>query len=114
MLRSVIAMARLELDACAAHGTWLDRGELERASSAFAEARQSRAKVESLMRAAPTGVAGAYRRGVGGMARAAASSLRDVARAGVDSAIEGREEDREDMLLKAVETAVDILLDKDE
>jgi Zn-finger nucleic acid-binding protein len=120
MRRSLVLAARLEVDACAAHGTWFDRGELERAYLAFEQSRRDREEIARLMASSGADRAAIYGRGPGAIVRATGQALKGAAGAAlgsakaaadatIDSAIEGREEDREEMLLDAVGAALAIL-----
>jgi Zn-finger nucleic acid-binding protein len=108
--RVFVPAAGIAVDACSAHGTWFDRGELERAHAGFEKARRDRAEIAALQGAEPPGLASVYARAPGQMLRDAGRAVREVARTGADALIEGREEDREQAVVTVVEAAVDALL----
>jgi Zn-finger nucleic acid-binding protein len=114
LTRSFVPAAGVAVDACAAHGTWFDRGELERAHAGFEKARRDRVEIAALQGADPPGLASVYARAPGQMLRGAGRAMREVARTGVDALIEGREEDREQAVVTVVEAAIDAVLRGDD
>jgi Zn-finger nucleic acid-binding protein len=110
LTRSFVPAAGIAVDACAAHGTWFDRGELERAHVGFEKARRDRAEIAALQGVEPPGLGSAYARAPGEMLRGAGRAIRAVARTGADALVEGREEDREQAVVTVVEAAIDALL----
>ena len=114
LTRSFVPAAGIAVDACPAHGTWFDRGELERAHSGFEKARRDRAEIAALQGMAPPGLGSVYARAPGQMLREAGRAIREVARTGTDALIEGREEDREQAVVTVVEAVVDAILRGDD
>jgi Zn-finger nucleic acid-binding protein len=114
MQRAFVPAARLHVDVCARHGTWFDRGELERAHAAFVQSQQDRAYVARVAANAPRDATSIYLQGPGGMARAAGSAIKEAAVRGtkfsVDAILEGTEQERDAMVERAAFTAVEILL----
>lgn len=104
-----VPSAQLHVDVCAEHGTWFDAGELERVARGYQKASRDRAEIAELL-AKPQ--VSAYRLGLPAMAAALGSTLREgvstAASVAVDTAIEGREEDRADMWIRVLDAAVEI------
>ena len=114
MKRTYVPAARLHVDACAVHGTWFDGGELERAATGFARSREEAREIARLVASARNDAGAVYLRGPGAIVRETASALASAARTGRDMAMEGREEDREEMIGQVIGAALDLLLrDKD-
>jgi len=114
LTRSFVPAAGIAVDACAAHGTWFDRVELERAHAGFEKSRRDRAEIAALQGMAPPGLGSVYARAPGQMLRGAGRAIQEVARTGADVLIEGREEDREQAVVTVVEAVVDALFRGDD
>jgi Zn-finger nucleic acid-binding protein len=106
--RRFLAEAGVTVDACALHGTWFDDGEFLSTARGIAKTARDREDVASLL-ATPREQENVYLRGIKVGAAEALSAASEVVRTGVDSALEGREEDRTRMFESAGRAAFDII-----
>jgi Zn-finger nucleic acid-binding protein len=78
LTRTGVPAAHVDVDVCAAHGTWFDRGELERVLVGFEKAKRDREEIRQLLEQPGENV---YLRGLKRMPVAAVEQLQETAQA---------------------------------